>query len=563
MSDPKSLNPREEINLLLNVAQSINSAANIEEILADVLDQIIATISAEKGFVILEKPPAIEFVAARGIKKTEIENPEYETSMGVVRECLKTKQVILSSNASTDERFSTNESVINLKLKSVLCAPIISSSGTKGAVYVENRMSAGAFSKDHISVISSIAQNAGTAIDYAELIQKSKGAKQLQNEFDSARMVQKDLIQRKQEASDKWVFSGEWAPAKEVAGDFYFVAERGDGKLVAVIADISGKGASAAIFMTTVRDQLRSHINEIESPAEILSVSNSNLAMDNPQSMFASVFLAIIDEEFGTMIYSNGGHNPAFLLKNGKIQKLDAFHGPVLGAMENSVYSERKIKIKTDSLLFMYTDGLIEAENSQGEYYGYQRAEDFLIANSHAPPRTLTRRMLAHVLAFQAEGKQVDDITLLALSIPKTKQREDSTATLLIEANLEGLNQALSFASQFIIENKISINIGRETEIVIDELLSNAIKFGEDDIQSKGIELSLSILKGHLKLTIKYGGKEFNPFALRSEIQPGHVSDRFLGGVGLNLIKELSDHREYSRLNDMNLLVLKWILSSN
>ena len=556
------LTQKSKMNLLLSVAQSMNSASDIEEILRQVIDQVILTLRAERGFIVLANANELDFKASRGIEDEELSNPDYEISTGVIWEAINTEKVILTANAGLDERFSSNESVVDLKLKSVLCAPIHSRAGTIGAVYVENRMSVGIFDEEDIELISNIASSAAIAIDHAELVSQSIHKDKLEKDLKSAREIQKNLIKGQNKNFGKWVFSGEWIPAKEVAGDFYFVAERIDGKLLVVIADISGKGAPAAIFMYTLRDAIETEANNGSGPAEILRNVNVALAKDNPNSMFASVFLAFIDKKSGSLAFSNGGHNPGYILsKRKRIRKLDNFHGPVLGAMEDSYYEESEISIPDDSQLFLFTDGVIETENLHGDYFGYKRLEDMLKLNSTVPPRVVSRKVLAEIEEFRESFAQVDDITILTVKIPGNHKAKGESSTFRFDASFDGINEAALRIEDLAKQLKLNDSSRQEIMIVIDELVGNIVKFASNKDETEFIEITFSQDGQFISVIIVDSGKEFNPFDRLDKPLANSIQERRPGGLGLRLVEELTDLREYRRKDGTNIVSVKWLIS--
>lgn len=205
------------------------------------------------------------------------------------------------------------------------------------------------------------------------------------------------------------------APAKQVAGDFfdfYFVT---DNHLLITIADVSGKGVPAALFMAVTRTLLRNLIQSDMGPADALAKANNILAQDNDESMFVTLFLGIYDTQTGRLRYANAGHNPPHHLgPGGKMHPSIKATGPILGVIEGQEFSENEVRINAGDLLVMYTDGVTEAQTRDGELYSDERFRDLLAHHATEAPEQLCKTIVEAVNRYQGDN-QYDDITLLIL----------------------------------------------------------------------------------------------------------------------------------------------------
>lgn len=199
-------------------------------------------------------------------------------------------------------------------------------------------------------------------------------------------------------------------PAKEVGGDMYDCFFLPDGRLAILIADVSGKGMPAALFMMAAKTLLKSN-GSLGDPAKILSAVNNNLAENNTNMMFVTVWLGIVDLASGKMIYANAGHNyPLLQEENRPGVWLRQRSGPALGIIAGRIYKNYELTLPINSKLLLYTDGITEAENPRQEFYGEQRLER-RFQRAHIP-----EDILFSVLEFAEDCPQSDDITFLWLS---------------------------------------------------------------------------------------------------------------------------------------------------
>ena len=257
--------------------------------------------------------------------------------------------------------------------------------------------------------------------DYMENLKREVAAREsIESEIKIARHIQETLIPHSFPAfpdRDEFDLFASLVPAKDMSGDFYdffFV----DSKTLAVlIADVSGKGLPAAIFMAVSRTLLRNLClnSGKQSPAEIFTAANSFLCMENEESMFVTAFLAYIDVETGELRYANAGHNPFLSLKyeSSGVQEMGALCDLPLGIMENYEYASGEYRVSEGEKLLFYTDGVTEATSPDGEFYGTERFYALLSELHKCDVMTLIEKAKDDVVNYQSDH-QFDDITLMA-----------------------------------------------------------------------------------------------------------------------------------------------------
>lgn len=204
--------------------------------------------------------------------------------------------------------------------------------------------------------------------------------------------------------------------AKDVGGDFYDFFRIDDQRIGFVVADVSGKGVPAAIFMAVSRTLIRATGVRGVSPAECISYSNELLAQESANSMFVTAFYGIYNLTTGQVTYTNAGHNPPYLMKaDGTILQLPFSSDLVVGAIDDFKYSEETLQLEHGDTLLLYTDGVTEAINSGDEEFGEQRLLAVLAQLTGNSSQDIIERIKACVSDFAGEAEQSDDITLLAI----------------------------------------------------------------------------------------------------------------------------------------------------
>ena len=214
-------------------------------------------------------------------------------------------------------------------------------------------------------------------------------------------------------------------PAKEVGGDFYDFFMIGRNHFAFLVADVSGKGIPAAMFMMTAKTQIKSLAQQGLSPAEIMTEANNRLCETNEAGMFVTVWMGILDIETGIVTYVNAGHNPPVLRHNGTYDYFRTRPGLVLAGMEGVKYKQGEFQLTKDDIFFLYTDGVTEATNIHNELFGEDRLLEVLNALYDEPVEEIGHIVKRVVLDFTGEAPQFDDITMMVIRYKADKNSGD------------------------------------------------------------------------------------------------------------------------------------------
>lgn len=403
----------ERLGLLYRLSQAFNSSLDLDEVLNRVMDEVIAITRAERGFVMLQEDNGrLHFHAARGIDQQTIDTPEFHISRGLVARVAEEGQPILTSDAQSDERLSMRHSVVNLRLRAILCVPMRARDKLIGIIYVDNRLQAGIFTQADLEMLTAVAASAAIAIENARLYQLAIEKGRLERELQMARDLQRSLLPQTAPRVPGWQFIARWQPARQVAGDFYDFIPAGD-KLGFIIADVSDKGMAAALFMALSRSILRASLSQA-SPLDGIIQANRLICADAVNGMFVTLFYGLLDPATGDLTYVNAGHDPPLLYQ----AATDQWHtlmptGPVLGIDEGLLYEQRAIRLAPNDFLLLYTDGVTDALNSQGQEFGRARLRQIALAERRAPADTLVGTLEQTLYDFVGGSDPFDDITLL------------------------------------------------------------------------------------------------------------------------------------------------------
>lgn len=252
----------------------------------------------------------------------------------------------------------------------------------------------------------------------------------LNEQLAGARRIQQSLLADHFDLSPDLDVFAVMKPAEEVGGDFFDVFNLPDRRIACIIADVSGKGIAAALFAARASMVLRSNARLLSDPVEIMTATNEELCQRNPEDLFISVFLAIIDPTTGSVAYVNAGHCPPIITESSHpAHGLDVDGQLVLGIFAGFKYEAKELKLAEDDLMLIYSDGFDESQNEDGELLGVDRAVKIVDACRDGSPKETVDAIIDHVQNFVGDAPQFDDITLLAvrrLSAPRTTHQMEA-----------------------------------------------------------------------------------------------------------------------------------------
>ncbi len=347
-------------------------------------------------------------------------------------------------------------------------------------------------------------------------------------------------------------------PAKEVGGDFYDFFLVDDDHLALVMADVSGKGVPAALFMVIAKTLIKNRILLGESPAEALRNVNDQLCEGNEAQLFVTVWLAVIDLSTGRGIAANAGHeHPALRRAGGQYELVVYRHSPVVAAMEHTRYREHEFELRPGDSLFVYTDGVAEAKNAQRKLYKTDRMLEALNRDPGASPKDAIAAVQGSVEAYVGEAPQFDDITMLCLRYagPEKGSMKDGN-TLLIAADIDRIRDVKGFAGEILERNECPRETRLQIFTALEELFVNIASYAYPE--GKGwAEIRVDVEKGEALVTLTDGGVPYDPLKKPDPDVTLSSEERKIGGLGIYMTKKLMDTVEYEYREGKNVLTLK------
>ena len=343
-------------------------------------------------------------------------------------------------------------------------------------------------------------------------------------------------------------------PAREVGGDFYDFFLIDDDHIALVIADVSGKGVPAALFMVIAKTLIKNRTQMGGSPAEILRDVNDQLCEGNEAELFVTVWLAIIELSTGKGVAANAGHeHPAIRRVGGSYELIVYRHSPAVAAMEGIRFREHEFELHPGDSLFVYTDGIPEATNAQNELFGTDRMLEALNREPDAAPEQVLKNVRMGVNAFVQDAEQFDDLTMLCFC----NHGKETGTELTLEARVENLNQVLGFVDSLLEQGKCPMKTQMQIDVALEEMFVNVAHYAYAP-ESGSVTIRAELEQPDtISITLIDRGIPYNPLEKPDPDVTLSAEERQIGGLGIYMVKKSMDEMLYRHEDGQNILTMK------
>ena len=341
-------------------------------------------------------------------------------------------------------------------------------------------------------------------------------------------------------------------PAKAVGGDFYDFFFLDDRHFVFLIADVSDKGVPAALFMMEAKGVIKNSIERNASLKDAIENVNKALYKTNDTGFFVTAFIAVLDIRTGLLEYVNAGHNkPLLKLASSEYNYIETKGDVVIGAFENVKYNSYKVQLSKNSALFLYTDGITEAQNKNKEFFGEQRLKD-ATNEFDSTARENVDTMMKKVRAFCNGNEQYDDMTMLNLIYSGNDKVE--TNEIVVDATKDKWSNVYDFLAKDMTDKKIEKDRKLKILLAAEELFVNIASYAYEKDGKAWIKTE----KTDTTYDISFidTGKQYNPLEKKDPNVDISLEDRTEGGLGVYLVKKLVDEVIYRYENSQNIFTI-------
>jgi len=400
--------------LISKVSVTLLAPATLDEILRQIVALVFEAVPSERCLIMLRDEASQDLkVRVAQVRDSKSDVGEIRVSRSIIEEVVGRGQAVLTSDAQHDPRFMSSTMTIQ-GIRSVLAVPLgVEESKIFGIIYADSPLAEARFSEDHLTVLRTLASVASIRVENARLVEEQWDRERLERELHLAREIQQRFQPTTSPQVPGYELQGISFPCYEIGGDYYDFIERPDGRVVIALGDVSGKGTSAALMMSSLHAAIHAQAATQKSIGETISAVNRYLAETIPANRFVTLFFAELDPQTGTLNFLNAGHNPPLIAHAGGTMEQLGAGGIPLGIMPDFPYREGRTQLHPGDALVVYSDGVTETQNVTGEEFGPMRLYDTVSRNLEASAAGIRDKIESALTKFAQGTDSVDDITLV------------------------------------------------------------------------------------------------------------------------------------------------------
>jgi serine phosphatase RsbU (regulator of sigma subunit) len=420
-----------KLRAILDLARTLQSSFSVDDVLTQVVDAALAIAGAERGFLLLRGAEGLDMRVARHRKGHKLRDTDLRVPREVLHRALQHRRELLSMNfdpVGADTTTRPQNSIADLELRSVICVPLVriragqgdatsvlvAGAETVGLLYMDSRVAAADLAGGNRELLQTLAIEASTVLENARLLEEERAKHQMDEEMRLARTIQQSLLPRTL-PEDGWLRAcGSSVASRQVGGDYFDVTQVNPHCWSAVVADVSGKGVASALLASLIQGALLTATDHPPALGHRAERLNRFLLDRTGGEKYATVFYGLMNPA-GEFSYVNAGHcAPYVVTPGGECRTLETTAMPV-GLLEGAEFAVATERLAPGDKVVIYSDGVSEAQNTAGEFFGRKRLRQILTARAAESCRAMHDAIHDGVAAFTEGAPQSDDITVLVL----------------------------------------------------------------------------------------------------------------------------------------------------
>jgi serine phosphatase RsbU (regulator of sigma subunit) len=409
-SDYKSMAVLNEVSKALVLHQPLH------ELLERIMDLISEYLPMDRGVLMLKEgnPPQMIAKVPR-INNKNLLRQKIFVSQSIINLVLDNHSSVLTADAQTDDRLRTKDSIIKSNIHSAMCVPLWNNREIIGVIYADRISLLEQFSEDDLRLMTLLSNLAAVKIENSRAIEQAIEVEKFQKELALAAQIQKDFLPKRNPPGENFDIAGTNIPCNQVGGDYYDFIPIDPCRLAVIVADVSGKGMSAALLMASLRAALIAEVGPQMKLENMVAKLNDFVYSSSASNRFITFFFCELDMRTGVLRYVNAGHNPPVVVaKDGSVARLEPT-GFCLGMFPAVAYEVKQVALDKGELAALYTDGITDARNKENGEFGEENLIGLLKKNAKKPAAEIVGKVCDEVSAFAAGVEPFDDMTLIVL----------------------------------------------------------------------------------------------------------------------------------------------------
>jgi len=414
----------DRLELLMKLTGRINSNLDLDDLLLDIIEAVQQIMDCKASSLMLynEDEDCLVLSIPTGPATEEISGKKIPKDKGIGGWVFTNGEPVIVNDVEADDRFLGDINPDLFETKNIICVPLMNQEQEIiGVIEAINKQDGKDFEEGEMPIFQALANQAAIAIENARLHEQQKQKMLLEQKLDLARSIQSGFLPKDTPDIDGYSIDGITKPATWVGGDYYdFVPANSSFQHIFSLADVTGKGVPASLLMASVRSVLRTQIENNHSLTKTIGLVNRSIHRDTPIDKFITLFCGKLNTQSHTFSYVNAGHTDAFHIdyESNEITHLNE-GGVMLGIMEHTSYKHGKISLEPGQQIVIYSDGISEPQNANGDMYAEVRFKDWLLDHPDCTAEETIDLLIEDVKAFSDSDEQSDDITLIVIKREK------------------------------------------------------------------------------------------------------------------------------------------------
>jgi serine phosphatase RsbU (regulator of sigma subunit) len=418
VDDDEKLRSNEKTQILSTLALEFLADRPMSELFDFILDRVVFLLRPTRAAIALLGDDRISFANVKLRRLDATESNDLTISRTLLREVVDGRKVVSyfdTDNEGDNDKFARAQSIIAQRIRSAVCAPLLVADAVLGVLYIDFTSGRGVVAEDDVRLLAQIARFAAVTLERTRLREEAFAKAKIDEELRTAYKIQQRLLPDALPEIKGYRFAGANRPCKTVSGDYYDVVVRPDGRIYFVIADVSGKGITAALVMSSVATAFAIFTRNDPTPAELMRDINTILAPKTAPSKFVTMVVGVLDPATGTVDFANAGHVSPLVVSPSGVATMSVTD-IVVGILPNAQYRNQSLTLGPGDSVVLFTDGVTEAENIAEEQLGLDPISEMLLSMHGIEAPAILDRIDTHVHEFIGDVPAGDDVTMLAMT---------------------------------------------------------------------------------------------------------------------------------------------------
>jgi sigma-B regulation protein RsbU (phosphoserine phosphatase) len=402
-------------NILGMLALQFIEDRTMDELFDFILDQVVALLQPSRAALALLAADGKTFNNVQLRRSDASDSLDLYISSTLLSEVVEGRNVVSFVDTSQDEKLARAESIVAQNIRSAVCAPLMVGQDVLGVLYLDFLAQRGAVTHDDVHLIAQIARFAARKLETTRLREESIAKAKLDEELRTAYTIQSRLLPAQLPTIDGYAFAGTNKPCRTVSGDYYDVVVRPDGRIYFIMADVSGKGVTAALVMASVATAFNIFTRTDPSPADLVRELNVTLAPKTAPTKFVTMVVGVLDPASGNVEFTNAGHVAPLVISRDGVAQL-TMTDMVVGLFAHAQYRNQSAKLEAGDSIVLFTDGVTEAENEAEDQLGLEPIATLVSTLHGTKAPQILDGIDRHVQEFVGTAAANDDVTMFALT---------------------------------------------------------------------------------------------------------------------------------------------------